>query len=199
MALTTQLPLAQWYVDTTSEWTLDYPPLFAWFERLLALGAPFFDEQMLRVSAEPYKSAETNLYQRMTVILTDVVMLIGSRMLSLSTDQSLTSMRADGWRSLVATALTVLHAGLLLVPVHFQYNGVLIGMLLMSCGSLHAGSDLTAAFLFAVLLKDVMKHLFLFTAPLGDADIDDVALNRQKAMLPVDDGAMNACSSWHRL
>ena len=189
MALTTQLPLAQWYVDTTSEWTLDYPPLFAWFERLLALGAPFFDEQMLRLSAEPYKSAETNLYQRMTVILTDVVMLIGSRMLSLSTDQSLTSMRADGWRSLVATALTVLHAGLLLVDhVHFQYNGVLIGMLLISCGSLHAGSDLTAAFLFAVLLN--FKHLFLFTAPLYFVHLLRGFVLQGQPMLPIPRGAL---------
>ena len=159
MAITSQLPLSRWYLEATSEWTLDYPPFFAWFERVLALGAPLFDPGMLVLSSTTYTSAATVAYQRSTVIATDLLLLVGAAALAAS----------QAWLAPAeqrrTTSLTFLNAGLLLVDhVHFQYNGMMIGLLLASIASIARGHERWGALGFAALLQ--LKHLFLFAAPL---------------------------------
>jgi alpha-1,3-glucosyltransferase len=122
LAITGTLPVSQWYLEETSEWTLDYPPFFAWFECLLAQGAPLFDRRMLAISATPYASHATVAYQRLTVIATDALLFVGARRLVLAEGGGQGGRPAGG--AAAALALCCLDAGLLLVDhVHFQYNG----------------------------------------------------------------------------
>ena len=57
-----------------SEWTLDYPPFFAWFEWILSLAASRIDPEMTKVDNIGYASAEAVIFQRLTVIVSEVLL-----------------------------------------------------------------------------------------------------------------------------
>ncbi|GLC42829.1 hypothetical protein PLESTB_001428000 [Pleodorina starrii] len=235
LAITHSLPISKWYVEATSEWTLDYPPLFAWFEWLLSQLARWVDPAMLQVANLQYASGGTVLFQRLSVIVTDLVLLAAAYALargeltasraedtppvgqqtagggpakapppppqqqqlgsapsparaptplptaSIASNGGVESSGADGAaggaagsssgpaegdgrRGVVLFLLVVCNAGLLLVDhVHFQYNGVMMGVLLWSLHAARCGRHLASGLLFAALLN--LKHLFLYAGP----------------------------------
>ncbi|MEQ2270250.1 glycosyl transferase, partial [Xenotaenia resolanae] len=79
LAITHSLPVSRWYRENTSEWTLDYPPLFAWFEFGLSQAAQHFDRNMLQVENLNYNSRSTVLFQRLSVVFADLVFIYAVR------------------------------------------------------------------------------------------------------------------------
>lgn len=139
LAITHSLPLSKWYFEDTSEWTLDYPPLFAQFEYGLSFVAAWFDPAMLQVSNLNYCSDATLLFQRLSVIVTDLLLLMSiSRFCktwpkdnSVNSAVSVDTRNSEHKRALV-TFLAFCNVGLLLVDhIHFQYNGLLIALLIL--------------------------------------------------------------------
>ncbi|RYG47990.1 hypothetical protein EON67_08030, partial [archaeon] len=67
-----------WYTDTTSVWTVDYPPAFMWAQRAWALVARALVPEATRVSAEPVMNSHVLAVQRASVIATDVALYVAT-------------------------------------------------------------------------------------------------------------------------
>ncbi|KAI8440210.1 hypothetical protein MSG28_001591, partial [Choristoneura fumiferana] len=154
LAVTHNLSVSQWYYDTTSEWTLDYPPFFAWLEYVLSFVAKLFDPQMLYLTNLNYASDMTIIFQRLSVIVLDFIYIASAK--------SCSNLISDG--KLLVFILLISNPGLLMVDhIHFQYNGVLYGFLLYSMSNMIRGNFISAAIWFTVLLN--LKHIYLYVAP----------------------------------
>ena len=159
MAITSSLPIDRWYFDETSQWTLDYPPFFAWYELLLSLFARLIDPVMvdLREGMEFSKATHVIYFQRFSVIFSDLLLYFALWQCVKRWPSNL--------RRLVVCVAVLLSPGLFMVDhVHFQYNGFLLGMLILSITYIRDGEDLKGGILFAILL--CFKHLFAVAAPI---------------------------------
>ncbi|KAG7097076.1 hypothetical protein E1B28_004462 [Marasmius oreades] len=156
LAITHSLPLSKWYFDTTSQWTLDYPPFFAYFEKLLSIPAYFIDPKIVDLNNSNYDAWSVIAYQRSTVILTELV--LGAALIKFVRGA------ADPAMQRCISASMFLHPGFLIVDhIHFQYNGFMFGIMLWSILMARNGHKLASGILFATLLN--LKHLYMYLAP----------------------------------
>ncbi|KIX03771.1 uncharacterized protein Z518_07324 [Rhinocladiella mackenziei CBS 650.93] len=159
LAITHSLPVKQWYYEATSKWTLDYPPAFALFEWLLSQPASLMDPAMVKVQNLNYDSWATICFQRSSVIVAELLLVYA---LYRYTATSAASTR----RQSHAVALSILLSpGFLMIDhIHFQYNGFLYGILILSIVLARTESTLLySGVLFALLLCH--KHIYLYLAP----------------------------------
>lgn len=159
LAITNSLPVSEWYYEKTSEWTLDYPPFFAYFEWVLSHVAKLVDPAMVRVFNLEHDSWQTIYFQRTTVILTELVLVFALQLFIESSP--LQSKRA----AQVAALSIILSPGLLIIDhIHFQYNGFMYGILIWSLVLARCKSTLlSSGLVFAALL--CFKHIYLYLAP----------------------------------
>ncbi|EJD48577.1 glycosyltransferase family 57 protein [Auricularia subglabra TFB-10046 SS5] len=156
LAITRSLPVSKWYYDTTSEWTLDYPPFFAYFEWLLSIPARIIDPRIVDLQNLRYDAWSVVAYQRTTVIVTELV--LGAALYRFVRGAPNASVQR------ILSASLFLHPGFLIVDhIHFQYNGFMFGILVWSLLMARNGNQLASGILFAVLLN--FKHIYMYLAP----------------------------------
>lgn len=141
LAITSSLPLSNWYSDETSPWTLDYPPLFAYFEKLLSIFAHLVDPKIVDLQKGlNYESDSVIYFQRISVIASDLCLFYGVYRLSKTLDIK---------KRKILWILLIWSPSLIIVDhIHFQYNGFLLGILLISLSFLEEGKDLIGDFFF---------------------------------------------------
>ncbi|KAG7566991.1 hypothetical protein FFLO_01250 [Filobasidium floriforme] len=161
LAITSNLRLSRWYFDTTSEWTLDYPPFFAYFSYLLALPARLILEkgtanEILQLSRLPVETWATVLYMRMTVLISELVLLFGVLRLA----EGPGSGRYD---RIIGLSIAMHPGFLILDSIHFQYNAFLFGLMAWSLVGAKESKPVLCAGAFATLL--MFKHIYVYLAP----------------------------------
>lgn len=158
LAITHELPLKEWYFDTTSPWTLDYPPFFAYFSKLLSLFAYLIDPSIVDLSNLNYSSWTCVIYMRSTVLVSELVLFFAL------IKWARRSQKPDSSTAFIIISSVMFHPGLMIVDhIHFQYNGFLLGILVWSLVEARDNNLLTTTILFASLLN--FKHIFIYLAP----------------------------------
>eukprot|EP01132_Coremiostelium_polycephalum_P005300 gene5300-6600_t len=179
LAITSSLPISKWYFEDTSEWTLDYPPFFAWFEYGLSKFASLVDPSIIQLDNLNYKAPTAILFQRCSVIISDLLFISASLLLSNylysddkqkknnESNRSEVVVQQVPWyqdKEFLVFLFVVLNPGLLMVDhVHFQYNGFLKGILVLSMYWIISGRILLGSAMFSILLN--FKHIYMYMAP----------------------------------
>lgn len=151
LAITKSLPLSEWYFEDTSEWTLDYPPLFAYLEYFIGKFAPVsvIEDKIFELrAADGQHGWPTIKFQRLSVMATELVYYLSLRAVE---------------DPLIANLLWMSPQWLILDHIHFQYNTVMCGIFVYSLVCMVNRQYLRSALLFSTLI--CFKHLYLYVVP----------------------------------
>lgn len=160
LAITSSLPLKEWYFENTNQWTLDYPPFFAYFEFILSKLVPASVKRdgCLDIIEKGQYGWPTIVFQRSSVVVSELffaaslVHMLKCR-LALNQNQ----------KNAVFALLWLSPAWIILDHIHFQYNAMMYGLLVFSINFAAENRLLLSAFCFSTLL--CFKHIYLYLAP----------------------------------
>uniref|UniRef100_A0AC35UCS2 Alpha-1,3-glucosyltransferase n=1 Tax=Rhabditophanes sp. KR3021 TaxID=114890 RepID=A0AC35UCS2_9BILA len=167
LAVTHNKKLSEWYYEETSQWTLDYPPFFAYFEFILAKIGDFLGYgDILVIRKDPLMNHQVLYFQRLTVICCDFLFYYGAYKILTITSKAILNGNSGFMAKrnvLLFSCLVTLFPLMLLDNIHFQYNSFLTGLVLLSIYFVATEQFFLAALTCSILLN--FKHIYLYYVP----------------------------------
>ncbi|CAG8959985.1 hypothetical protein HYFRA_00012702 [Hymenoscyphus fraxineus] len=163
MEVTTQLPVSQWYFHDLEWWGLDYPPLTAYHSWLLGkvgglIDASWFELHKSRGIHDP----SLKVFMRATVVVSEYLVFIPAAVIFVRRLSKLQGVNT--WNASIALTAILMQPGTILIDhVHFQYNTVMLGLVLASMSSVLAGRFMWSCIFFVLALG--FKQMALYYAP----------------------------------
>ncbi|KAG0197066.1 Glucosyltransferase-like protein [Mortierella sp. GBA30] len=161
MELTIHQPVQRWYSDQSKWWDLDYPPLTAYVSWICGyIGNEINPKWFAWQTSRGYESLDAKLYMRATVLVLEILVYISSMVVF--TNRWFTN---KPWtRKHTALLLILLQPGLILIDHgHFQYNGVMLGLVVWAINCFLKDQDVLGSFFFCLALG--FKQMGLYFSP----------------------------------
>ncbi|KAH8812316.1 glycosyltransferase family 57 protein [Xylogone sp. PMI_703] len=163
MEITTQLPVSQWYFHDLEWWGLDYPPLTAYHSWLLGkIGALIDPSWFALYTSRGLEDPTLKVFMRGTVIVSEYLVYIPAAVIFVRRYSRFFSINA--WHSSIALLAILMQPGTILIDhVHFQYNTVMLGLVLACMSSIMAGRVMWSCVFFVMALG--FKQMALYYSP----------------------------------
>ncbi|KAG0246168.1 Glucosyltransferase-like protein [Mortierella sp. GBA43] len=161
MELTIHRPIQEWYSDKSKWWDLDYPPLTAYVSWICGyVGHKFNPEWFAWESSRGFESPEAKLYMRYTVLFFELLVYFTS----IVAFTNIWFANKPWTRKHTALVLMLLQPGLILIDSgHFQYNSVMLGLVVWSVNCFLVDQDVIGSVFFCLALA--FKQMGLYFAP----------------------------------
>lgn len=162
MEITTQLPISQWYFHDLQWWGLDYPPLTAYHSWLCGrIGALINPSWFTLYSSRGIADPTLKIFMRATVMVSEYLVFVPAAVIFIRRFSRLNGV--TNWSaSLALVAFLMQPATILIDHVHFQYNTVMLGLVIATMSSLLANRYMWSAVFFVAALG--FKQMALYYA-----------------------------------
>ncbi|KAI9876799.1 MAG: Glucosyltransferase-like protein [Pleopsidium flavum] len=163
MELTNHIPMSQWYFHDLEWWGLDYPPLTAYHSWVLGKIGSFINPAWFALqTSRGMEDQLLKVFMRATVLISEYVTYIPAAAVYVRHSAHLEGVST--WESSIALSAVLMQPATILVDhTHFQYNTVMLGLVLASMSSILAGRPLWASVFFVAALG--FKQMALYYAP----------------------------------
>ncbi|QSS60281.1 glucosyltransferase [Histoplasma capsulatum] len=163
MEITTHLPLSLWYFYDLQWWGLDYPPLTAYHSWLLGKFGSIIDPSWFVLDdSRGVEGPLLKVYMRATVVISEYLVYIPAVVIFLRRYSRMQGTHV--WASSIALVAILMQPATILVDHgHFQYNTVMLGLVVAALESMFASRMLWACLFFVSSL--CFKQMALYFAP----------------------------------